>query len=301
MSKEKLQKAEYSGELHIGEIEIPCYILEDGQRLLSQTGMIKSLGMSSGSAGKGGDRLSSFATGKGLKPFINNDTLDRITSPVKFMTSSGNIAYGYDATVLADICEAVLDAKEKGALQKQQEHIFRMAQILIRGFAKVGIIALVDEATGYQEVRARRALEQILEKFISDELQKWAKTFPDEFYENLYRLKGWYYYNPASVKRPSVIGKFTNDLIYERLAPGVLDELRKKNPTDSKGRRKQRHHQWLTEDVGHPRLREHIAAVLALMKASRKWDTFYRMMQQALPKQNENLELLLETKDGDIV
>lgn len=90
-------------------------------------------------------------------------------------------------------------------------------------------------------------------------------------------------------------------MIYERIAPGVLDELRRKNPKDSKGRRKQKLHQWLTEDVGHPRFRKHIASVITLMRASTNWKNFYRMMQRALPKQNENLELILETKEGEII
>lgn len=132
-----------------------------------------------------------------------------------------------------------------------------------------GIIALVDEATGYQYDRARDALEKILDKFISKELRKWAKTFPDEFFENMFRLRGWQYV-PFSVKRPGVVGKYTNDLIYERLAPGVLEELKRLTPRDERGRTKHRFFQRLTENVGHPRLREHLAAVIALMKASHK-------------------------------
>lgn len=287
---EELIKAEFSGALHIGDIEITCFVLENGQRLLSQGAMISALGMSPGSAGKGGDRLANFATGKGLKPFINNDTLGRITSPIKFTTDTGNIAYGYDATVLADICEAVLEAKEQGALQKQQEHIAKFAQILIRGFAKVGIIALVDEATGYQDFRTRNALEKILEQFIAKELQKWIKTFPDDFYEEMFRLKGWPY-DQSSVKRPSVIGRYTNDIIYDRIAPSVREELENLNPKNPSGFRRYRHHQWLTADIGHPRLKEHISAVIALMRASTSWDQFQRLLRRAFPKFGEQREL----------
>lgn len=83
---------------------------------------------------------------------------------------------------------------------------------------------------------------------------------------------------------PSLVGKLTNDLVYQRLAPGVLDELTKLNPKTTKGTRRHRHHQWLTRDVGHPRLREHLSAVVALMKASAKWEDFKRMINRALPK-----------------
>ena len=88
----------------------------------------------------------------------------------------------------------------------------------------IGIIGLVDEATGYQGIRAKRALATILEEFIAEELQPWTKTFPYEFYEEIFRLKGWP--GPDGVKRPSVIGHYTNDIVYARLAPGVLDELK---------------------------------------------------------------------------
>ncbi len=124
------------------------------------------------------------------------------------------------------------------------------------------------------------------------ELTKWAKTFPDEFYSQMFRLRGWSYV-PWSVKRPSAVGKYTNDLIYERLAPGIIDELRKLNPTDQRGRRKVQHHRWLTEDIGHPHLREHLAAVIALMKASSTWDAFRRAINRALPRYGSTIELPL--------
>jgi hypothetical protein len=154
----------------------------------------------------------------------------------------------------------------------------------------VGIIALVDEATGFQEIRSRKALEEILEQFIAKDLRKWAKTFPDEFYKEMFRLRNWQYV-PFSVKRPGVVGRYTNDLVYERLAPGVLEELKRKTPKTPAGHRKHRFFQWLTEDVGHPRLREHLTAVIALMKASTKWSQFYRMLQRALPRYGDTIPL----------
>ena len=294
---EKLPKAIYGSPdnpLSIGDFEIPCYVLDDNRRVLVQSGMISALDMShGGTGGTGGDRLAKFASGKAISPFVSNELVARTAEPIRFRTPRGAAAYGYEATILADICEAVLAAKDAGALQKQQLHIAKQCEILVRGFARVGIIALVDEATGYQDVRARKALEEILDKFIAEELRKWAKTFPDEFYKQMFRLRGWSY-TPWSVKRPSAVGKYTNDLVYQRLAPGVLQELKRRNPTDEKGRRKVRHHQWLTEDVGHPRLREHLAAVMALMKASTSWDQFRRSLQRALPKYGTTLDLPLD-------
>ena len=183
-------------------------------------------------------------------------------------------AFGYPAELLPKVCDVFLDADQAGALAKGQKHIAAQAQVLIRGLAHVGIIALVDEATGYQDERARDALARILEAFIAKELRPWVRTFPTDFYKEMFRLRKIPY--REDVKRPQYIGVLTNDLIYSRLAPGVLDELRRVTPRDEKGRLKTHLHRRLTEDVGHPKLQQHLSAVTALMKASDTWERLSR-------------------------
>ncbi len=285
--------------LKIGQLEIPCYVLEDGKRVLVQNGMLKALDISQGTADKRGrgSRLAKFVDTKAISPFAGEKLVDAIQNPIRFRTPAGGEAYGYEATILADLCDAVLEARKEGKLHIQQSHIGEQCEILVRGFARVGIVALVDEATGYQDYRARQALEKILERFLLDELGKWAKRFPDAFYKEMFRLRGWPY-NSDSIHRPSYVGKLTNDLVYSRLAPGVLNELKKMTPRDEQGRAKVRYHQWLTEDVGHPKLQEHLSAVIALMKASPDWRTFERLINRALPVYGENLELDLFDDDG---
>jgi hypothetical protein len=279
--------------LKIGNVEIPCYVLEDDRRVLVQGGMIEALGISHGGSGsRGGDRLAKFTHQDRLKAFLDNEILERTDTPIYFRTTSGSVAYGYEAEVLAKICFAVLDAAKEDKLQKQQEHIAKQCEILVRGFAVVGINALVDEVTGYQQVRSRLALQAILDRFLRKELAAWAKRFPDEFYQEMFRLRGWQW-NALSVNRPSVVGKYTNDLVYERLAPGILEELQAKNPKDEKGHRKSRHHQWLTEDIGNPALAQHLYATIGFMRASTTWEQFYRMMQRAFPKKNTTMLLPL--------
>ncbi len=279
--------------LVIGDIQIPCYVLQDERRVLQQTGLLGSLDLShGGSYSKGGDRLAKFASQGRLKGFVNKELVDRTEKPIKFNVPSGALAYGYEATVLVDLCEAVLAARSAGRLQKQQEHVARRAEILIRGFARIGIIALVDEATGYQEIRERRALATILEKFIAKELQPWTRTFPYEFYQLIYKLKGWS--GPDGHKRTPLIGKYTNDIVYERLAHGVLEELKRLNPTLQSGYRRNRHHQWFTPNMGHPKLKEHLAGVMALMRAAPNWDAFKRSLARAYRKVDEPVTLPYE-------
>lgn len=298
----KLLKATHKGPLRIGDIEIQSYVLKDGRRVLSQSGLLNALGMSTGGAKtRRVHRLVEFIGSNVLKRFINKELTARTEIPITFIAPhGGRPTYGYEATILSEICESVLAAREAGFFQKQQKHIADRAEILLRGFAQVGIIALVDEATGYQEYRKRHALEEILDRFIAKELRPWTKTFPDEFYENIFRLRGWKY-DPKSVKRPILIGKITNDLIYDRLAPGVLDELKRVTPKDSKGRLKHHYHRKLTEDIGHPKLREHIAAVMAIQRAVLifgGWRKFYSLMARSLPKRDDTLDLGLDL-NGD--
>ena len=280
--------------LVIGGIEIPCYVLEDETRVLTQRGMQSGIGMglSGGDTKKDGvHRIAAFLHGKGINPYVSNDLTVCITNPVRFQPPSGGVsAYGYPASILVDICRAILAARAAGALQKQQLHIAQRCEIVILGLASVGINALVDEVTGYQEIRTKQALATILEKFIDKELQPWTKTFPFDFYEQIYRLKGWQ--GAKGPKRPSVIGHYTNDIVYSRLAPGILDELKQLNPTLPSGARKNRHHQWFTPDVGHPRLKEHLAAVTAFMRAAPNWITFQRNLKRAFPKKGETQSML---------
>ena len=280
--------------LVIGEIELPCYVLEDETRVLSQRGFLGAIGRSEKMPARppgGDDKLPVFLASDRLKPFISRE-LVATTAPVEFQPpDGGRSAYGYPATILPQVCEVYLRARDAGVLLASQRHIAERAEVLIRGLATIGIIALVDEATGYQRLREERALATILEKFIAKELQPWTRTFPYEFYQQIYRLKGWP--GPDSAKRPSVIGHYTNNFVYERLAPGVLKELRARNPTLPTGYRHNRHHQWFTPDLGHPKLKEHLAAVTALMRAAPNWESFERSINRALPKHGETIELPL--------
>ncbi|MEJ9165304.1 P63C domain-containing protein, partial [Paenibacillus graminis] len=234
---------------------------------MSQTGLVRSLGMKRGGKGRaGGDRLLSFVTGKGLEPFISKELLEASTNPIKFKTTNGNLTFGYEAQILSDICESVLAARKAGVLQKQQLHIAEMCEMLMRGFARVGIIALVDEATGYERVRDKDELQKFLALYLSEERLHWAKMFPDEYYKQLFRLRGWDY-SPLSVKRPKFVGWLTNELVYKKLPANVLDELRTLNPVKNKKtwRRSSAHFQHLSSDIGQPDLRDHLLQLIAIM------------------------------------
>lgn len=156
--------------------------------------------------------------------------------------------------MLADLCEALLAARSAGVFQKQQEHVAKQAEILVRRFASIGIIALVDEATGYQRDRAKDALAKLLEAWVAKELQVWVQTFPREYYEHMFRLRSLDF-DPSSVKRPQYFGHLTNDIVYKRLESGVLKKLRRLTPRSGTGRPAARYSQSLTRNIATPNLR----------------------------------------------
>lgn len=294
------QKATHTGELYIGDLVLPCAVLPDGSRVLSQRGVGRALGKTFGgmdfknSDEEGAGKLPFFIAAKTLIPFISNELLAVVTEPIIY-NQNGVIAHGISAVALPEICEVWLKAREAGVLTKPQLPVAARAEVIMRGLAQLGITALVDEATGYQEVRDKQALQAILDQFLRKELAAWAKRFPDEFYNQMFRLKGWQRKDLSSPsRRPGAAGMYTNDIVYDRLAPGILQELETRNPKDAKGNRKGKHHQLLTEDVGHPALAQHVHALIALMRASTSWDQFMLMLNTAFPKKNDTLLLDLQ-------
>lgn len=277
--------------VRIDDIEIQCYVLPDETRLLALRGLYNALGISQG-GGQGGARKIASLLDRFSKKGLNINDLDvRLNSPIQFIPPhGGKPAMGYEASLLPAICSAILKASQMGILDRRLHYMAERAEILQHGFATLGIIALVDEATGFQEIRAKDALQAYLEKFIRKELAVWVQRFPLEFFRELYRLKRWPW--NGSSRRPGVVGLYIKDLVYERLGPGVLAELERKNPSDGKGQRKARHHQWLTEDIGNVALAQHMFALIGFMRAEEDWESFKTRFHRAFPKMGDNLPLL---------
>lgn len=291
-----LPKATHSGTLKISDIEIPCAVLEDGTRVFSESGITEALlGVRSGAskrlkkqAEEAGTHLPVFIAPGQLRPYITKEISEGPLRPIRYVMN-GRAALGFEATLLPAACEIWLNARQAGALQKQQLDKAQKAEILMRGLARVGVIALVDEATGYQKDRAKDALAQILEKFVAKELQPWVRTFPVDYYEQLFRLYGYQF--PPEGKpqwRPQFFGKITNNVVYERLAPALLPELKK---AASKAERKAKLHQWLSSDIGHPKLRDHLASIVTLLKLSKNPQEFQELVDRIHPRFGSTYQL----------
>jgi hypothetical protein len=279
-------KATHQGTLDLNGNLVSCAVLETGQRVISERSVSNALG-AQGSGGywkrrKEGAVLPRYLYAKFLEPFVSTDLITKLSQPIDYIALNKQKAKGIEAELLPEICNIWITANEKGAVPKSSAAFAKNAYKLLMGFATVGIIALVDEATGYQQTRQRDALQKILDKYLLKEYAAWAKRFPLEFYQEMFRLKGWNL-DARTMKMPGVVGKYTNDIVYDRLAPGILTELKRINPKVD-GKRKSKHHQWLTEDIGHPALNIHLNSVMALMRANTSWDKFMRGLARAYPK-----------------
>ena len=230
-------------------------------------------------------KLPTFLAAKNLKPFISEELAASLCNPIEFIPKQGRSVHGFRAELVPSVCDVWSRAKDAGVLQKKQLASGIAANILLRGLAHVGIIALVDEVTGYQDDRAKNALAKILEQFIAKELRPYVSAFPVEWFKELCRLRGIQF--REDMRLPQYFGKLVNNLIYCRLAPGVLAELDRKNPVVKKGRRANKHYKWLTENVGHPKLLQLLGSEVTLMKLSKEWAEFTALVDGFHPVHKE--------------
>lgn len=292
-----LPQATHESVIKLGDLEIECAVLSDERRVISERAMTRAFGGKRGGSHwkrmkDGGANLPVYLSAKNFFPFINNELGAALTSPIKYKTSNGNIAFGLDAALVPQVCDVFLKARDEGELHPRQVSLAIQADIIMRGLATVGIIALIDEATGFQKDRTVNALAEILERFIAKELRPWVRTFPDEFYEELFRLRGLE--SPEdTLKRPQYFGHLTNDIIYKRLAPGVLAELKDKTPKSSSGKNKHHLHRRLSSDIGHPKLIAHLDSVVTVMKLTDDGDYkgFIEKLDRVKPVYDKTMKL----------
>lgn len=278
--------AKYEGILHLGDKELSCAVLNDNTRVISATAVFEAFDRPrKGKSNEGyrADQMPAFINANNLQPFVNEELLGW-TEIITFRDKNNITRTGYNAHILRGLCRVYIDARKNGVLLKSQIRFAEIAESILYALSGVGIIALVDEATGYQYDRERDELQKILKAYISEELLPWQKRFPDVFYKELFRLNGWDYTVNGIKKRPGVIGKWTNILVYDQLPKGVLDELKKKTPRSKSGNKTARYHQYLTLDVGEPNLSNAInqAITIFMLSSSMKemWYNFNRLKER---------------------
>ncbi len=291
----KILKATHFGVLNFGDVRISCAVLEDGTRVLVNRSMATAIGV------KGGGQhwelkkhksaeLPEYISAGYLQPFISDDQRKKLYKTIAYEGKGGKETYGIEASILPEICDVWIKfGKNSAHLSPKKLRNAEKAYVMLKAFATVGITALVDEATGYQEVRDKQALAKILDAYLQDYARKWSKTFPDEFWDKLLKIKGYSSY--IGMKRPSFVGHWVNDIVYDRLAPGVRARLKVVNPVTKSGHRKYKHHSHLTDDHGLPELKRLLSNVMVLMDAAANKTEFERLLNRSLPKYGDTIEM----------
>ncbi|MFZ0887383.1 MAG: P63C domain-containing protein [Candidatus Binataceae bacterium] len=255
-----LPLALFRGNLEIGDAKFPVYVLDNFKRVMAQREVVRAL------TGQAHGDIARYVEAPAVRDFIDGPTILKQT--IRFVISgtqfTGN---GFEATLLLDICDAYLRAREAGKLASHEEAIAKQAEIITRACAKVGIIALIDEVTGYEAFKRKRDLQLKLQAFIAEDLQEWARMFRDEFWFELARLEGIHY---SARSRPLRWGKYVMAFVYDAIDGDIGKKLREINPDPHF---QQNHHQWLKE-FGRQKVHDQIERVVTIMKLCDDMDDF---------------------------
>ena len=280
---EALISATHKGILPIGGLQLECYVLDDERRVFHKRGMAKALSLKS----DGGNAFMKTLSGKALGSEVSEDLREKIENPIVFKSLGSDPAHGYEAEVLVEVCKAVIRAFDAGSLTMAQEPMARQAKAIINALAKIGIVTLIDEATGYQTERSPDALRLMVQAYIEQEKREWEKEFPDDFYITLNKVYGSEAYvkrtgGTTVINKPQHFGNFTNKFVYGPLEHGeVLKELQRLNPkVDAKGTRRERLHQFLSKGYGLEKLRGQRQEVLTILKLADDIDDFKRLYEK---------------------
>lgn len=281
-------------DLVLGSTVVKCSVLEDGRRVIKDTSLFDAFNRSR----KGEVRID------GYPPILGSKTLVEIFEELypheihtisKFDVAQFNGTTGqwYDANAIPIICDLYMEADKRGLIKPGQHHVLEQSKMLLRSLAKVGITALIDEATNYQDIRGKDELQILLSTFIADELQSYSKQFPKEYFEELFRLYGKPY-DPTTTKRPRNFAQFNIKYVYKMLPPQVWDKIEEINPTilnpnTNKRDRKNHIHRNLT-DEGKQWLQSHLSSLIPVMTISEDIEDFKIKFDKAFNRKIKELE-----------
>jgi len=185
--------AKWRGPLNIIGMEVPAYVLDNGVRVIGRTSATELL-----TGIRGGGALEKYLAVRALEPFINIALVLERMVPFRIPEVEGleKAVKGLPADLVIEICQGFISALEANLgpnppeqrMTARQQQMAVKASMFLSACAKLGLEALIDEATGYQFERSRDALQVKLAAYLEDEIRKWEKTFPDELWLEFGRL-----------------------------------------------------------------------------------------------------------------
>ncbi len=266
-------------------IDVDCYVLNDVFKtaVISQRGMGMALGL-----GDSGSRLTSFINGKMISQSLGKDLQEKLLKPLIFKVLAAGkqpplTVHGFDVTVLIDLCKVIVNMEAENKLFANQVNIAKQAHIILNSSAKAGIKGLVYALSGYDPTR--KEVIEAFKIFITEEAKEWAKEFPDELYEEWYRL---YKISKPEKNRPWKFMHLTRDQIYRPLASSkgeIYDLILGKRGEDTH----KRLHQFLSE-IGSLALRRHIWKLLGIANISETQEQYEENLKRAF-KESKDISL----------
>lgn len=248
-------------------IDVDCFVLNDEQKtaVISLTGMGEALGL-----GKSGGRVSAFLKRQWIAPYVEHEITEKLKKPLVFQSGPSGTnpppvtVYGFDVSLIIDICHAIVRAGNSGKVQDRQKRIVAQAHIILGASAKAGIKGLVYALSGYDATR-----EEVItafKQFVQDEAREYEKEFPDQLYAEWYRI---YRLPKPERNKPWKFKHLTVDQVYKPLAKsnGKILQLTQAQRAQSKERYKKLH-QFLSE-IGVKALRQQLGQLLAIARLSK--------------------------------
>jgi len=296
-----IPKATHWGDLDIAGTKIPCYVLSTGDRVFSLKGVVVGL------IETDGGQLAEYLKVRALQPHLPPDLMPSENGDIpaffRFDTGGEGVAkyaVGIKVERFNDLIRAYSSAlvdhalsphdKTKIALTDRQLQIAQRAVRFQQATADVGLIALVDEATGYQYEREEDALQIKLRLYLEEDMRKWERTFPDQLWAEFGRLTNW---KGTLHQRPKYWGKLIMELIYGYLDPDVAKWLKEHAPKPIKG---QNYHQWLSSQYGLKKLTEHIWLVVGMAAACENMPELRERMAERFGRHQVQLRMYLPIK-----
>lgn len=250
-------------------VDVECYVLNDPGKsaVISLRGLGVALGFAKGSAGT----VPSFLETARIAPYVaGGELLQKLKNPIVFQGPSAvagrfSKAYGYEVSLLIDLCQVIVRAEADGVLQKRHAAVAKQAHIIIGASAKAGIRGLVYALAGYNP-----SAEEVIAAFklyVQQEAKKYEQEFPPELYAAWHRL----YQIPVPVRgKPWLFKELTLRHIYVPLAKsnGRILELLRNAKAKDEAQRRNKLFQFLSE-VGTRALRLHNGRVTEMAESSK--------------------------------
>ncbi len=292
-NERKVDRVLNRGGLTLGTFEnIDCANIEVENkvlRLVSIESFFAIIGISSRSK----DAVAAFC--KLLShPSIRNSKSERILKRIQegyYVGENDKRRLFIDCRVITDFCRLMLQLRSIGKIGGAYLQYAQNCERFMVGLADTGLVALIDEATGYRK-RRHDEYKQLFLQFIQDEHTDWLKEFQDSFFDGIYKI-----YNLPRITKsqhPRFFGAFIAKYVYYPLANShgaILENLREKNPMFNLNGRQYKHHQFLTEKVGKVALRDHLSKMQAVFALSKDRGAFKRNFKTVFPQPYDQLEL----------